>query len=277
MAWRSFSVESRVLELRGCGNCSTLPPLGQLTQLKYLQISGMNGVECVGDEFYGNASFQFLETLSFEDMQNWEKWLCCGEFPRLQKLLYEGVFAALFSDFSSNRNASNLKSLDSGGLQQLTSLKRLDIYGCSRLQSLTEAGLQHLTSLETLWIAHCPVLQSLTEAGLQHLTSLETLWILDCPVLQSLTEAVIIVSNQDEHKRFLMINKVSIMTWKKHVRCLNSPLVQQLAVIGRPCKMCSNKWTSAKEEGRFLGARHLMLIALFKKTKKLRGIRFHLL
>ncbi|RVW95668.1 putative disease resistance RPP13-like protein 1 [Vitis vinifera] len=33
------------LELRGCGNCSTLPPLGQLTQLKYLQISRMNGVE----------------------------------------------------------------------------------------------------------------------------------------------------------------------------------------------------------------------------------------
>ncbi|XP_034692043.1 putative disease resistance RPP13-like protein 1 isoform X1 [Vitis riparia] len=77
------------LELRGCGNCSTLPPLGQLTQLKYLQISRMNGVECVGDEFYGNASFQFLETLSFEDMKNWEKWLCCGEFPRLQKLFIQ--------------------------------------------------------------------------------------------------------------------------------------------------------------------------------------------
>eukprot|EP00261_Vitis_vinifera_P032016 XP_019073259.1 PREDICTED: putative disease resistance RPP13-like protein 1 isoform X4 [Vitis vinifera] len=483
------------LELRGCGNCSTLPPLGQLTQLKYLQISGMNGVECVGDEFYGNASFQFLETLSFEDMQNWEKWLCCGEFPRLQKLFIRrcpkltgklpeqllslvelqihecpqllmasltvpiirqlrmvdfgklqlqmpgcdftalqtseieildvsqwsqlpmaphqlsirecdnaeslleeeisqtnihdcsfsrslhkvglpttlkslfisecskleilvpelsrchlpvlesleikggviddsltlsfslGIFPKLTdftidglkgleklsilvsegdptslcslrligcSDLESielhalnlesclidrcfnlrslahthsyvqelklwacpellfqreglpsnlrkleigecnqltpqvewglQRLTSlthftitggcedielfpkecllpssltslqiemlpNLKSLDSGGLQQLTSLKRLDIYGCSRLQSLTEAGLQHLTSLETLWIAHCPVLQSLTEAGLQHLTSLETLWILDCPVLQSLTEA----------------------------------------------------------------------------------------
>ncbi|KAJ9685831.1 hypothetical protein PVL29_017767 [Vitis rotundifolia] len=74
------------LELRGCGNCSTLPPLGQLTHLKYLQISGMNEVECVGSEFHGNASFQSLETLSFEDMLNWEKWLCCGEFPCLQKL-----------------------------------------------------------------------------------------------------------------------------------------------------------------------------------------------
>ncbi|XP_034703857.1 putative disease resistance protein At3g14460 isoform X2 [Vitis riparia] len=478
------------LELRGCGNCSTLPPLGQLTQLKYLQISLMKGVECVGDEFYGNASFQFLETLSFEYMWNWEKWSCCGEFPRLQKLfiiecpkltgklpeqllslvelqidgcpqllmasltvpairqlrmgdfgklqlqmagcdfttlqtseieildvsqwsqlpmaphqlsirkcdyveslleeeisqtnihdlkIYDCSFSrslhkvglpttlkSLFisecskleilvpelfrchllvlerleikggviddsltlsfsfsifpklthftinglkgleklsilvsegdpislcflsldgcsdlesielhalnlescsihgcsklrslnlwdcpellfqreglpsnlrkleiekcnqltpqvewglqrltslTHFTIKRGCEdielfpkecllpssltsleivglpNLKSLDSGGLQQLTSLKRLDIFGCSRLQSLTEAVLQHLTSLKMLWIACCPVLQSLTEAGLEHLTSLETLWILKCPVLQSLTEA----------------------------------------------------------------------------------------
>ncbi|RVW94008.1 hypothetical protein CK203_033992 [Vitis vinifera] len=58
---------------------------------------------------------------------------------------------------------------------------------------------------------------------------------------------------------------------------------KQLAVIGRPCKMCSNQVDFCKrkidcsdfpcEEGRFLGAQHLMLIALFKKTKKLRGTR----
>ncbi|XP_019073181.1 putative disease resistance RPP13-like protein 1 isoform X4 [Vitis vinifera] len=46
-------------------------------------------------------------------------------------------------------------------------------------------------------------------------------------------EIVIIVSNQDEHKRFLMINKVSIMTMEETCK--------QLAVIGRPCKMCSNQ------------------------------------
>ncbi|RVW93686.1 putative disease resistance RPP13-like protein 1 [Vitis vinifera] len=74
------------LELRGCGNCSTLPPLGQLTHLKYLQISGMSGVKCVDGEFHGNTSFRSLETLSFEGMLNWEKWLWCGEFPRLRKL-----------------------------------------------------------------------------------------------------------------------------------------------------------------------------------------------
>ena len=74
------------LELRGCGNCSTLPPLGHLTHLKYLQISGMSGVKCVDGEFHGNTSFRSLETLSFEGMLNWEKWLWCGEFPRLRKL-----------------------------------------------------------------------------------------------------------------------------------------------------------------------------------------------
>ncbi|KAL6327027.1 hypothetical protein AAG906_013194 [Vitis piasezkii] len=43
----------------------------------------------------------------------------------------------------------------------------------------------------------------------------------------------------------------------------------QLALIGRPCKMCSNQVDFFK--GRLLGAQHLMLIALFKKNKKLRG------
>ncbi|KAJ9685216.1 hypothetical protein PVL29_017301 [Vitis rotundifolia] len=104
------------LELRGCGNCSTLPPLGQLTHLKYLQISRMNGVERVGSEFCGNASFQSLETLSFEDMPNWEKWLCFGEFPHLQKL--------------SIRHCPKL----TGKLpEQLLSLVELQIHKCPQL------------------------------------------------------------------------------------------------------------------------------------------------
>ncbi|RVW20231.1 Disease resistance protein RGA2 [Vitis vinifera] len=234
-------------------------------------------------------------------------------------------------------NLPNLKSLDSGGLQQLTSLlelriyfcpklqfstgsvlqhlislKRLVICQCSRLQSLTEAGLQHLTSLESLWIHECPMLQSLKKVGLQHLTSLKTLEIMICRKLKYLTKErlsdslsflriygcpllekrcqfekgeewryiahipkiminVFIVSNQDEHRRFVMINKVSIMTMEETCKMFEPPLVQQLAVIGRPCKMCSNQVDFCKEEGRFLGAQHLMLIALFKKTKKLRG------
>ncbi|XP_034704518.1 putative disease resistance RPP13-like protein 1 isoform X3 [Vitis riparia] len=80
------------LQLSNCGNCSTLPPLGQLPCLVHIKISKMSGVVMVGSEFYGNSSsslhpsFPSLQTLSFEDMSNWEKWLCCGEFPRLQEL-----------------------------------------------------------------------------------------------------------------------------------------------------------------------------------------------
>ena len=85
------------LKLSGCGNCSTLPPLGQLPCLKHLEISKMKGVVRVGSEFYGNSSsllyqpfFPSLQTLSFEDMLNWETWLCRGdryqEFPCLHKL-----------------------------------------------------------------------------------------------------------------------------------------------------------------------------------------------
>ncbi|XP_034703209.1 putative disease resistance protein RGA3 [Vitis riparia] len=83
------------LQLSGCENCSTLPPLGQLPCLEHLGISNMKGVVRVGSEFYGTSSslqpsFPSLHTLSFDHMSNWEKWLCCGgrhgEFPRLQKL-----------------------------------------------------------------------------------------------------------------------------------------------------------------------------------------------
>ena len=80
------------LKLRGCGNCSTLPPVGQLTHLKCLEISIMARLEHVGSEFYGTAFFQSLEKLSFEDMPNWEKWLYCAElFPYLEIFQYKSV------------------------------------------------------------------------------------------------------------------------------------------------------------------------------------------
>ena len=81
--------------LHWCGKFSSLPMFGRLPSLKHLSILGMIGVEKVGSEFYGDASsaitskpsFPFLQTLRFECMDNWEKWLCCGcEFHCLQEL-----------------------------------------------------------------------------------------------------------------------------------------------------------------------------------------------
>ncbi|PNX57952.1 putative CC-NBS-LRR resistance protein, partial [Trifolium pratense] len=56
---------------------------GQLHNLKELIIEGMPLVESIGIEFYGNdgSSFQpfpSLETLHFEDMQEWEEWNLIG-------------------------------------------------------------------------------------------------------------------------------------------------------------------------------------------------------
>ncbi|CBI23751.3 unnamed protein product, partial [Vitis vinifera] len=82
----------------------------------------------------------------------------------------------------------NLKSLDSKGLQQLTSLTTLSISDCPKFQSFGEEGLQHLTSLEKLKMDSLPVLESLREVGLQHLTSLKKLSISNCPHLQCLTK-----------------------------------------------------------------------------------------
>ncbi|KAL6311934.1 hypothetical protein AAG906_025678 [Vitis piasezkii] len=94
---RSFS-NLLQLELWGCENCSSLPPLGLLTSLQHLRISRMTGIEKVGSEFYRGASssntikpyFRSLQTLRFEYMYEWEKWLRCGcrpgEFPRLREL-----------------------------------------------------------------------------------------------------------------------------------------------------------------------------------------------
>ncbi|CAL5382444.1 unnamed protein product [Camellia sinensis] len=65
------------LSLDYCGNCVSLPPLGQIPSLKKLYIKGMSVLKHVDHEFYGQGSakpFQLLETLSFKDMPEWEYW-----------------------------------------------------------------------------------------------------------------------------------------------------------------------------------------------------------
>ncbi|KAL6327568.1 hypothetical protein AAG906_021858 [Vitis piasezkii] len=83
------------LRLGHCKNCLSLPPLGQLQSLKDLWIVKMDGVQNVGADFYGNNDcdsssikpFGSLEILRFEEMLEWEEWVCRGvEFPCLKEL-----------------------------------------------------------------------------------------------------------------------------------------------------------------------------------------------
>ncbi|KAF3945678.1 hypothetical protein CMV_027967 [Castanea mollissima] len=79
------------LRLSSCKNCIDLPLLGQLPSLKVLIIESMNAVKKVGPEFCGmDKPFQSLETLTFDRMLEWEKWIALevagGEFPCLREL-----------------------------------------------------------------------------------------------------------------------------------------------------------------------------------------------
>ncbi|KDO36196.1 hypothetical protein CISIN_1g005813mg [Citrus sinensis] len=83
------------LNFEDCSVCTTLPSVGQLHSLKHLAVRGMSRVKSLGSEFYGNDSpipFPCLETLRFENMQEWEDWipLRTGQgvewFPKLREL-----------------------------------------------------------------------------------------------------------------------------------------------------------------------------------------------
>jgi hypothetical protein len=67
------------------------------------------------------------------------------------------------------------------GLQHVTSLKSLKIWGCPSLMTIPE-WICNLTSLQELDIQKCPNLTSLSE-GIRALTSLQTLTIAKCPIV----------------------------------------------------------------------------------------------
>ncbi|KAK9217183.1 hypothetical protein WN943_005808 [Citrus x changshan-huyou] len=69
------------LKFENCDMCTALPSVGQLPSLKHLAVCGMSRVKRLGSEFYGNVSpipFPCLETLLFENMQEWEDWIPHG-------------------------------------------------------------------------------------------------------------------------------------------------------------------------------------------------------
>ncbi|CBI24815.3 unnamed protein product, partial [Vitis vinifera] len=125
---------------------NSLQPHPNLKQLSITNYPGARFPNWLGDSsFHGNASFQSLETLSFEDMLNWEKWLCCGEFPRLQKL-----------------SIQECPKLTGKLPEQLPSLEELVIVECPQLlmASLTAPAIRELRMLS---IIKCDSMESLLE------------------------------------------------------------------------------------------------------------------
>ncbi|ESW22913.1 hypothetical protein PHAVU_004G005600 [Phaseolus vulgaris] len=187
------------LELRNCKYCLCLPPLGLLSSLKTLQISGLDGIVSIGAEFYGsNSSFASLESLSFYDMKEWEEWECkTTSFPRLERLdvfkcpKLKGTKVVVSDELRISGNSMDTSHTD-GGTHSLTifplhffpKLRSLKLIDCQNLRRISqEYAHNHLMDLR---IEDCRRFKSfMFPKPMQILfPSLTDLRILNCPEVE---------------------------------------------------------------------------------------------
>ncbi|XP_068337188.1 putative disease resistance RPP13-like protein 1 [Pyrus communis] len=174
-SWVAVSLFSNMVlvRLEECNNCLSLPPLGQLPHLKELYIRGMNAVESVGVEFYGEciSPFPLLETLELMDMQHWKEWL------PFQLDHGSGVFPCLKTLF-----VKKCSKLEGKLPENLNSLVKLGIVKCEQLV----VSIANYKQLRQLNIDCCKVLvhtaakvefellESLCLSNISELMSLQT-------------------------------------------------------------------------------------------------------
>ncbi|KAF3437352.1 hypothetical protein FNV43_RR20105 [Rhamnella rubrinervis] len=203
-----------IVRLECCTGCTFLPPLGQLVSLKKLIIRRMPGVETVGSEFHGEGwlrPFQLLESLSFEDMENWKNWfpvetgIGIDGFPHLKELFLrrcpklEGKLPGNLPSLAklvigkcdqlvvSIPSRQKLCELDINGCKEvvresevdLTSLRSMSLYDISKITHPTVGFMQGLTRIEDLKVVGCKEKMSLWRDELHQLTSLRCLEIED--------------------------------------------------------------------------------------------------
>ncbi|KAL1331740.1 putative disease resistance protein At3g14460 [Arachis ipaensis] len=93
--WLGLSCYSNLtdLSMHRCKNCRQLPSLGQVPSLQHLYITGLEGLERIGGEFYNNAEsshqgtpFRSLQTLRFTHMPRWREWHIPHDFDGFPKL-----------------------------------------------------------------------------------------------------------------------------------------------------------------------------------------------
>ncbi|KAH7544547.1 hypothetical protein JRO89_XS15G0183600 [Xanthoceras sorbifolium] len=217
-----------ILELVDCMKCTSLPSLGLLSSLKSLTIEGMKAIKSIGFEFYGDGwskPFPALETLRFENLEEWECWDPVKEnesFSQLQELSI--VNCPKLSERLPN-NLSTLKKLVVRGCKQLVvslsnipRLCELEIDECKKivcngptgsnsLESMALSNIlyfgdwsrQEFKKLQSVKIQGCKELIELwqdeiflekSSQGLHSLVSLKKLTFENCNTLTTLLEGV---------------------------------------------------------------------------------------
>ncbi|XP_012090562.1 disease resistance protein RGA2 [Jatropha curcas] len=203
----SFALNNLVrLKLIGCDRCEEIPRLGHLPCLKILEISGMDSVRRLGNEFYGidgessNTDLRFfpaLKKFSLRSMNGLTDWIALTDglvFPSLEDLTISWCplltsIPVLLHLFSLVRlkihDCQELNYVEFERDIPLTSLELLEVVNCPNLVSFET--LQGFTSLRELSIQSCDQLLFLPE-GLETCTSLHSLYIFGCPGLTYVPE-----------------------------------------------------------------------------------------
>ncbi|KAG5592448.1 hypothetical protein H5410_042962 [Solanum commersonii] len=219
--WMNHSVLRNVVSItiKGCKNCSCLPPFGDLPCLESLELyrGSAEYVEEVDIDvdsgFPTRIRFPSLRKLcicKFDNLKGLLKKEGGEQFPVLEEMeirycpiptLSSNLKALTSLNISDNKEATsfpeemfkslanlkylnishfkNLKELPTS-LASLNALKSLKIQWCCALESIPEEGVKGLTSLTELIVKFCKMLKCLPE-GLQHLTALTRLKIWGCP------------------------------------------------------------------------------------------------
>ncbi|KAF3946919.1 hypothetical protein CMV_026870 [Castanea mollissima] len=194
-----------LLRIERCRKCTSLPAIGQLPLLRDLVLVGLSAVQTVGLEFYGKdcpKPFPSLESLCFEDMQEWKDWIPCKveyeEFPRLRELSISQCpklqgklphHVPLLEKFSVN----GCEQLDVS-IPNFPKLHALAIKGCKGVVSRSTDELCFPKST----ILSIPYVKSLTEEFMHGLAKVENLTIDNCKELTSLW--------QDEFKSLITLD-----------------------------------------------------------------------
>ncbi|KAM3733808.1 hypothetical protein ACB098_11G165900 [Castanea mollissima] len=182
-----------LLRIERCRKCTSLPAIGQLPLLRDLVLVGLSAVQTVGLEFYGKdcpKPFPSLESLCFEDMQEWKDWIPCKveyeEFPRLREL-----------------SISQCPKLQGNLPHHVPLLEKISVNGCEQL----DVSIPNFPKLHALAIKGCkgvstilsiPYVKSLTEEFMHGLAKVENLMIDNCKELTSLW--------QDEFKSLITLD-----------------------------------------------------------------------
>ncbi|XVE74190.1 hypothetical protein DITRI_Ditri11bG0179000 [Diplodiscus trichospermus] len=238
------------IDLSDCINCESLPSLGRLPLLRNLNIKGMSAVTCLGREFYGDCSpvvkvFPSLESLRFENMNEWKEWISpvgnAEVFPVLRELILHDcpklagelprTLCSLVKLDVQKCPELTISPLSFSGLGELTmegssdvilrrivdqsSITKLKIKRISNLTCLTGELTKALVKLEVLEIEDCSEFTCLwlngseTEANL--LPWLKSLVIKNCPELVSL------VGERQRLCRFANLEELRIDSCQKFV------------------------------------------------------------